>query len=106
MWPGQHGKTVFPESWSKDKIVHAIGDITTSPSTKWYAQTGTGGAFTAKGDPAKWVAYEIRDGVRMRVVYLLVRWLPRSLMMLLSHLISQLGKFYVCKSYCRVREEI
>ncbi|OAE10411.1 hypothetical protein AZH11_27145 [Pseudomonas simiae] len=69
MWPGQEGKTVFPESWSGDKIVDAVGDITTSPSTKWYAQTGTGGAYTAKGDAAKWVAYETRDGVRMRVVY-------------------------------------
>ena len=69
MWPGQEGKTVFPESWSGDKIVDAIGDITTSPSTKWYAQTGTGGAYTAKGDAAKWVAYETRDGVRVRVVY-------------------------------------
>ncbi|WP_261991215.1 filamentous hemagglutinin N-terminal domain-containing protein [Pseudomonas sp. SC3(2021)] len=69
MWPGQEGKTVFPKSWSGDKIVDAIGDITTSPSTKWYAQTGTGGAYTAKGDAAKWVAYETRDGVRVRVVY-------------------------------------
>ncbi|WP_342652884.1 filamentous hemagglutinin N-terminal domain-containing protein [Pseudomonas sp. F3-2] len=69
MWPGQEGKTVFPESWSGDKIVDAIGDITTSPSTKWYAQTGTGGIYTAKGDAAKWVAYESRDGVRMRVIY-------------------------------------
>ena len=69
MWPGQEGKTVFPRSWSGDKIIDAVGDITTSPSTKWYAQTGTGGAYTAKGEPAKWVAYETRDGVRMRVVY-------------------------------------
>lgn len=69
MWPGQEGKTGFPESWSGDKIVDAVGDITTSPSTEWYAQTGTGGAYTAKGDAAKWVAYETRDGVRMRVVY-------------------------------------
>lgn len=69
MWPGQPGKTVFPENWSADKIIHEVGDITTSPGTKWYAQTGTGGIYTAKGDPAKWVAYEVRDGVRMRVVY-------------------------------------
>nr|WP_305884109.1 hemagglutinin repeat-containing protein [Pseudomonas sp. PIC25] len=69
MWPGQPGKTVFPQSWSADKIVHEVGDIATSPNTKWYAQTGTGGIYTSKGDPAKWVAYEVRDGVRMRVVY-------------------------------------
>ena len=69
MWPGQEGKTVFPESWSGDKIIDVVGDITTSPSTKWYAQTGTGGTYTAKGDAAKWVAYETRNGVRVRVVY-------------------------------------
>ena len=69
MWPGQEGKTVFPEGWSADKIVHEIGDVVTSPETKWYAQTETGGIYTAKGDPAKWVAYEVRDGVRMRIVY-------------------------------------
>ncbi|MEF2154388.1 DUF637 domain-containing protein, partial [Pseudomonas aeruginosa] len=69
LWPGQAGKTVFPQNWSADKIVHEVGDIATSPSTKWYAQTGTGGVYTSKGDPAKWVAYEVRDGVRMRVVY-------------------------------------
>lgn len=69
MWPGQAGKTTFPQNWSADKIVHEVGDVATSPSTKWYAQTGTGGVYTSKGDPAKWVAYEVRDGVRMRVVY-------------------------------------
>ncbi|MBH8870046.1 DUF637 domain-containing protein, partial [Pseudomonas aeruginosa] len=69
LWPGQAGKKVFPQNWSADKIVHEVGDIATSPSTKWYAQTGTGGVYTSKGDPAKWVAYEVRDGVRMRVVY-------------------------------------
>ncbi|HGN2999847.1 TPA: DUF637 domain-containing protein, partial [Pseudomonas aeruginosa] len=69
LWPGQAGKTVFPQNWSADRIVHEVGDIATSPSTKWYAQTGTGGVYTSKGDPAKWVAYEVRDGVRMRVVY-------------------------------------
>jgi len=28
-----------------------------------------GAAGAAKGEPAKWVAYETRDGVQMRVVY-------------------------------------
>ncbi|MEI7256981.1 VENN motif pre-toxin domain-containing protein, partial [Dickeya dadantii] len=69
LYPGNPGKTVFPQSWSADKIVHEIGDIATSPKTTWYAQTGTGGQYTSKGDPAKWVAYEERDGVRIRVVY-------------------------------------
>lgn len=69
MWPGRTGETVFSQTWSADKIIHEVGDITTPPSTKWYAQTGTGGVYTSKGDPAKWVAYEVRDGIRMRVVY-------------------------------------
>ena len=69
LWPGQPGKTVFPQDWSADKAVHEIGDIATSPATQWYAQTGTGGIYTKAGDPAKWVAYEVRDGVRIRVVY-------------------------------------
>ncbi|WP_313905455.1 EndoU domain-containing protein [Xanthomonas prunicola] len=69
MWPGQPGKSVFPQSWEADKIVHEIGDIATSPTTTWYAQTGTGGIYTRRGDPAKWVAFETRDGVRIRVVF-------------------------------------
>jgi len=69
LWPGQPGKTVFPESWSAEKIIHEVSDILTSPDTKWYAQTGTGGLYMKNGDPAKWVSYEVRDGVRMRVVY-------------------------------------
>ncbi|CAH5764552.1 Toxin CdiA, partial (plasmid) [Escherichia coli] len=69
LYPGNPGKTVYPKDWSADKVVHEIGDIATSPDTKWFALTGTGGMYTAKGDPAKWFAYEVRDGVRIRVVY-------------------------------------
>ncbi|MGE8641405.1 MAG: EndoU domain-containing protein, partial [Achromobacter sp.] len=69
MWPGQPGKTVFPENWSAEKIIHEIGDVATSPNTQWYAQSGTGGLYTKAGDPARWVAWDVRDGVRMRVVY-------------------------------------
>ncbi|MFP1787071.1 RHS repeat-associated core domain-containing protein, partial [Lonsdalea quercina] len=69
MWPGQPGKTVFPQNWDANKIIHEVDDILTSPSTKWYAQQGTGGAFTKLGKPANWVSWEIRDGVQIRVVY-------------------------------------
>lgn len=69
LYPGNPGKTVFLQQWSADKVVHEIGDITTSPNTQWYAQTGTGGIYTSKGKPANWVSYETRDGVRIRVVY-------------------------------------
>ena len=42
---------------------------TTSPTTQWYAQSGTGGLYTKAGRPARWVAWEVRDGVRMRVIF-------------------------------------
>ena len=69
LYPGNPSKTVFPKSWSADKVVHAVGDIATSPDTQWFAQTGTGGAYTNAGNPARWVAWEERDNVRVRVVY-------------------------------------
>lgn len=69
MWPGQPGKTTFPQSWDSKKIISEIDDIVNSPSTKWYAQQGTGGALTKSGKAATWVAWEVRDGVQIRVVY-------------------------------------
>ncbi|AJQ88567.1 hypothetical protein XocBAI15_01470 [Xanthomonas oryzae pv. oryzicola] len=69
MWPGQQGKSVFPQSWGADKIIHHIGDIATCPKTTWYVQTGSGETYTRRGDPAKWVAFEVRGGVRIRVIY-------------------------------------
>ncbi|WP_230597784.1 EndoU domain-containing protein [Xanthomonas vasicola] len=69
MWPGQQGKSVFPQSWGADQIIHQIGDIATSPETTWYAQTGSGETYTRRGDPAKWVAFEVRGAVRIRVIY-------------------------------------
>lgn len=69
MWPGMPGKTVFPHAWGQDKILHEVSDIATSPSTTWYAQTGSGGLYTKSGLPARWAAFEIRDGVRIRVIY-------------------------------------
>lgn len=68
-YPGNPGKTIYPPTWSADKIVHVVGDIATSPDTQWYAQTGTGSFYTKAGQPARWVAWEVRDDVRMRVVY-------------------------------------
>ncbi|WP_309505830.1 RHS repeat-associated core domain-containing protein [Salmonella bongori] len=69
MWPGQPGKTTFPQSWDGKKIISEVDDIVNSPSTKWYAQQGTGGALTKSGKAATWVAWEVRDGVQIRVVY-------------------------------------
>lgn len=46
-----------------------IGDIAIFPSRQWYAQTGFDGLYTSWGDLAKWVAYEVRDGVGICVIY-------------------------------------
>lgn len=32
LWPGQPGKSPFPQSWSGPKIMHEISDIATDPS--------------------------------------------------------------------------
>ncbi|WP_318367626.1 EndoU domain-containing protein [Enterobacter sp.] len=61
--------TTFPQSWDSKKIISEVDDIVNSPSTKWYAQQGTGGALTKSGKAATWVAWEVRDGVQIRVVY-------------------------------------
>jgi hypothetical protein len=69
MYPGQPGKTTYPQSWTEGQILHNVGDVVTSPTTQWYAQTGSGGLTTKAGDPARWVAWETRDGVSIRVVF-------------------------------------
>ena len=68
MYPGQPGKPTYPQSWTENQILLNVGDVVTSPTTQWYAQTGTGGMTTAAGKPARWVAWETRDGVSIRVV--------------------------------------
>jgi RHS repeat-associated protein len=68
-WPGAPGKMPFPQSWSDDQIIHNVGDIVTDPTTNWHVQTGNGGAYTSSGNPAVWRAWEVRDGVRIRVAY-------------------------------------
>ena len=69
LWPGQPGKTTFPQDWTEAMIIHAVSDILTSVDTHWLAQTGSGGALTKSGAPARWRAWEVRDGVRIRIVY-------------------------------------
>lgn len=69
MWPGKPGKSVFPESWDGDKIMHEVSDVLTDPDVKWIQQTGPDGAdFTRAGDPTRWTATAIRDGVEIKVV--------------------------------------
>ena len=70
MWPGLPGKTPFPESWSAPKILHGVSDIVTDPAVPWVNQTGKQGAFfTAAGNPARWKAVVVWDGVKIKVIY-------------------------------------
>lgn len=69
MCMGEPGKTIFPSAWSANKIVNSVSDIATSRDTTWFAQTGTGGLYTKAGRPSRWVAWETRNNVRVRVVY-------------------------------------
>lgn len=65
MYPGQPGKSTYPQSWAENQM----GDVVTSPTTQWYAQSGTGGMTTAAGKLARWIAWGTRDGVPIRVVF-------------------------------------
>jgi hypothetical protein len=40
MWPGSPGKSVFPEDWSGEKIMHEASDVATDPSLTWKQQSG------------------------------------------------------------------
>ncbi|WP_157683578.1 polymorphic toxin-type HINT domain-containing protein [Microlunatus soli] len=68
-WPGQPGKTPFPEDWSDDKIMHEVSDVATDPSLQWTQNTGPEGAdFTRRGIPARKEVVGSRDGVNIRVI--------------------------------------
>jgi hypothetical protein len=68
-WPGAPDKTPFPQNWTDDQIIHNVGDIVTDPTTTWHVQTGSGGMYTQSEHPAVWRAWEVRDGIRIRVAY-------------------------------------
>jgi filamentous hemagglutinin len=38
MFPGGSGKSIFPRSWSKEKILHEVSDIATDPKLQWIPQ--------------------------------------------------------------------
>ena len=74
LYPGGPGKSAFPATWSENKILNNVADILTSDKTRWYAQTGPGGAasaakLTSSGNPAVWVTDTVRDGIIIRVAY-------------------------------------
>ena len=64
-----NGKTKFPWRWKKDKIMNAVSEVATNPSSRWVQQTGRPGALlTRAGDPVKWKVEGIFEGVRFRVI--------------------------------------
>lgn len=68
-WPASPKKTPFPRDWDDDKILDNIADIVENPGTQWRAQSGGGALYTKKDAPAVWRAWEVRDGVRIRVAW-------------------------------------
>lgn len=64
-----NGKTKFPFTWSRDKIMHAVSDVATNPASTWVQQTGKAGAqFTKSGAPVKWKVEGVFEGTRIRVI--------------------------------------
>ncbi|TAJ39441.1 MAG: hypothetical protein EPO55_12385 [Reyranella sp.] len=57
LFPGTPGKSPFPQSWSADRIMHAISDVATSPTSIF--SPGRGGRTVVTGS---------RDGVEIKVV--------------------------------------
>jgi len=62
------GKILLPRDWSGEKIIHEISDILTAPDVQWYVQTGHGKKYMKSGVPARWVAYAVRAGERIKLV--------------------------------------
>jgi hypothetical protein len=61
MFPGKSGKTIFPESWSANKILHEVSDVVSDPSVRWESNRTVRGLdrFKARG---------VRDGVEIEVI--------------------------------------
>ncbi|WP_176440059.1 RHS repeat-associated core domain-containing protein [Haloechinothrix alba] len=69
MSPGKPGKSIFPQDWSREKIMHNISDVATDPASSWQQQTGAVGArFTRKGKPVRFEVGGRRDGVNIEVI--------------------------------------
>lgn len=58
LWPGNPGKTPFPQGWSGDKIMHEISDIATDP-VAWQNAVPQGSRTVLTGT---------RGGVDIRVI--------------------------------------
>jgi len=64
-----NGKTKFPWKWSDDKILNAVSDVATNPSSKWIQQTGKPGSLLTKaGNAVKFKVEGVFDGVKIRAI--------------------------------------
>ena len=69
LYPGGEGKSLFPKSWSGDKIRNYISDIATDPKIQWEQISGRVGAETTKsGLPVRHQAIGIREGIKIKVI--------------------------------------
>ena len=69
-WPGNIGKSVFPESWDTDKILDAVADVATNPGNTWTWQKGAPGSlYTRAGDPSRVAIEGTVDGVKIKVIF-------------------------------------
>jgi hypothetical protein len=57
LWPGQPGKTPFPQSWDADKVLGNISDVATDPSSVRVVDSN-----------ARIVVTGTREGVEIRVI--------------------------------------
>jgi hypothetical protein len=61
------GKSMFPITWSKDKIMEAVSEVTVN--NNWVQQTGKIGAtLTKNGQPVKYIIEGVYEGVKIRVI--------------------------------------
>jgi hypothetical protein len=68
MWPGQPNKTLFPQDWSEQKIMHNVSDIVSDPNLAWNRADGKTAMYYKSGKPARFTVIGERDGVKIKVV--------------------------------------
>jgi len=61
LWPGQSGKSSFPQSWNADNTMHNISDIATDPTLPWIKGRVVNGV-------QRWEVTGVRDGVTVKVI--------------------------------------
>ena len=60
-------KSMFPVTWSNQKIMHAISDV--AVNNTWIQQTGKAGAMLTKsGQPVRFIVEGIYQGTKIRVI--------------------------------------